>query len=146
MDIGSEHTGLSFAELLNSQIRLRNQLRALYLGCRAHRYCQYSLKRHHDGGVDRSLRAIFAMPNDITSSIYCDFSLPNSSILGPVPFSRWLRLPSVTIKVTGEGEICIENFILPATSHCITITKRNETKIIKAYTGEKLINPAKGDA
>ncbi len=107
-----------------------------------------AVNKHHHERIDRSLRAIFDMPNDVTSSIYCDFSMPKRSILGPLPFFRWLpRLPSFRINVIGEeGEICLENFLVPSIYHYITITKRKETKTIKAYTGENLTNPAKGEA
>ncbi|KAF8328897.1 uncharacterized protein EI90DRAFT_3146096 [Cantharellus anzutake] len=138
------------AEMAVPNIFSKDDIRYQYeLGGGATMDLGYRPNRHlHDARVDRSLRAIFDMSNDVTSSIYCDFSMPKRSILGPLPFFRWLpRLPTFTVNVLGdEGEIHINNFLVPTVYHSITITKGKETETIKAYTGEKLPDAPKGEA
>lgn len=99
-------------------------------------------------GVDRSMRAAFDFPNDVTGSIYSDFSMPKRSILGPTPFFRIVpRIPSMIIKVFGEeGEIYLNNFAFPTVYHTIYVTKGKDVQTVKAYTAEKLSGTAKGDA
>ncbi|KAF9507858.1 hypothetical protein BS47DRAFT_1398242 [Hydnum rufescens UP504] len=102
----------------------------------------------HDPRADRSMRAVFELPNDVTASIYCDLNMPKRSILGPTPFFRYLpRFPSMTIKIFGEeGEIYMNNFLCPSNYHTIYVTKNDKTESIKAYTGEQLSKEMKGDA
>ena len=94
------------------------------------------------------MRAVFALPNDVTASIYCDFDMPKRSILGPTPFLRFLpRPPSLTIKIFGDdGEIYMNNFLFPSNYHTIYVTKNGKTEAIKAYTGENLSKDMKGEA
>ena len=102
----------------------------------------------HDKLADRSMRAVFSFPDDVTASIYCDFDMPKRSILGPTPFFRILpRIPSLTLKIFGdEGEIYLNNFLFPSNFHTIYVTKNDKTETIKAYTGEHLSKEMKGDA
>lgn len=87
--------------------------------------------------IDRSLRAIFDMHSDVTSSIYCDLGMPK---WGCGPWGRIMpRLPKASITVTGtEGEVCLDNFIAPSLWHSITVKHGGEDKVVKAYTTEGL--------
>jgi hypothetical protein len=80
--------------------------------------------------VDRSMRAVLELPNDVTAAIYQDLGMPNQ--LGFLP-----RMPRMSMLVDGEeGSVYIENFIAPSLYHTIIVKKRNRTQTYKVYTFE----------
>ncbi|KAJ7781863.1 NAD(P)-binding protein [Mycena maculata] len=86
--------------------------------------------------VDRKTVAKFALPGNITSTIFCDLAMPPALKIIP-------QLPDINATIECEkGRIQIMNYVMPTAYHSITVTPTGKkSRVEKAYTFPDLGEP-----